>query len=291
MNLNNDNIELYLFRYKEGLLDAAESAEVEHALKEHPEWQELADLYDPGFKLPAGATMPYADFESLRDGGPKVSRTPVKISLRDEEPRRRRALPLWTTVAAAACMLLFVTSIIKMVNNEGHSGGPVVAELTIEDSTPGRNVESCVANDEIVDMTIDEASRSISNDESLFLADAVNSAAETPVEQPNRKAGKEPLIASDSNVYQLDNPTLREINDPMDQEVLYANIIDWQKGNPESPETPSHRQPLRNIARKATSIIATAASGYEEKRENVEDAIEERIQSNQFVSSLIATLE
>ena len=113
------------------------------------------------------------------------------------------------------------------------------------------------------------------------------------IEQPELKPAAVEEMAVDTNrsKYDLDEPTLREVNDPMDQEVLYANIIDWQKGNPEGPETPSRRQPLRNIARKATSIIATAASGYEESRENVEGAIEERIQSNQFVNSLIATLE
>ena len=72
MKLNEENIELYLFRYKEGLLDATETAEVERALASHPEWQELADLYDPELTLPAGATMPYADIDSLRDGGPKA---------------------------------------------------------------------------------------------------------------------------------------------------------------------------------------------------------------------------
>ena len=47
MKLNEENIELYLFRYKEGLLDATETAEIERALASHPERQELADLYDP----------------------------------------------------------------------------------------------------------------------------------------------------------------------------------------------------------------------------------------------------
>ena len=131
--INDDNIELYLFRYKEGLLDAAETAEVEKALASRPDWQELADLYDPELTLPSGATMPYAAFESLRDGGPKAATRERKpIVLRDATTQRRRLMPLWTTVAAAACLLLFVTTIVKFANGDTPTGTPLIAELTTD---------------------------------------------------------------------------------------------------------------------------------------------------------------
>ncbi|MBO7489795.1 MAG: hypothetical protein J6T88_05905 [Bacteroidales bacterium] len=270
MNLNEDNIELYLFRYKEGLLDAAENAEVERALATHPEWQELADLYDPELTLPAGATIPYADVESLRNGGPKVK-------------KQARVIPMWTKIAAAACLLLFATTLIRFVGgSDGQPSGPMVAENRPDDTA----VNNAFVADTMIEMTVEQAvpqiHQTVVSSEPTLVAEMQNQ-PETPVAVESPKA--------DTNVYELDIPTLREINDPMDQEVLYANIINWQTSNSEPIETPSRRQPLRNIARKATSIIATAASGYEENRGNIEDAIEERIQSNQFVNSLIATLE
>ena len=292
MSLNEKNIEIYLFRYKEGLLDAAEAAEVERALATHPEWQEMADLYDPELTLPAGATMPYANADSLRDGGPKAGQTPVKISLRDEEPKHRRVMPLWMSVAAAACLLLFVTTLIKIVNFDGSKGVATVAGLTVDDSIVYPEVDSIAAIETIIQSTTDNVVRERLNDAPVFLADAVETNVENVVKsQPGLQPETKSVIAQDTNVYQLDNPTLREVNDPMDQEVLYANIIDWKSGRSETSENPSRRRQLRSIARKATSIIATATSNYEEQRDNLEDAIEERIQSNSFVNNLIATIE
>ncbi len=288
MKLNEENIELYLFRYKEGLLDATETAEVERALASHPEWQELADLYDPELTLPAGATMPYADIDSLRDGGPKAHNEVTPIKLRDNDAPRRRIVPFWTAFAAAACLLLFVTTIVRFLGgSDGQSEAPVLADVVIDDTlNPYQSDADTFASVQSPAATENASSvvRASQYEEPALLAE---------IEQPELKPASVEEMAVDTNrsKYDLDEPTLREVNDPMDQEVLYANIIDWRTGDSEPTETPSRRQPLRNIARKATSIIATAASGYEESRENVEGAIEERIQSNQFVNSLIATLE
>ena len=290
MNLTDKNIELYLFRYKEGLLDAAETAEVERALKERPDWQELADLYDPELTLPAGATMHYNDYETLRDGGPKAANIERKpIVLREGNPQRRRLMPLWTTVAAAACLLLFVTTIIKFTG-ENLESNTLVAKIMPDTATQYYNDNTTDVQTQ--EMHIESTVRqTVRHNRPLLLTEACvqpDNATEN-IEQTIET----PALAtpSDSSVYDLDIPTLREVNDPMDQDILYANIIDWRTGNDEAAATPSHRQPLRSIARKATSIIATATSGYEESRENVESALEEKIQSNQFVNSLIATLE
>lgn len=270
MNLNEDNIELYLFRYKEGLLDAAENAEVERALATHPEWQELADLYDPELTLPAGATIPYADVESLRNGGPKAK-------------KQARVIPMWTKIAAAACLLLFATTLIRFVGgSDSQPHGPMVAENRPDDTAVNNAFVADTMIETAVEQAVPQVYQTVAVSEPTLLAET-HSQPEMPVAVESPKA--------DTNVYELDIPTLREINDPMDQEVLYANIINWQAGNSESFDTPSRHRQLRNIARKATSIIANAASNYGERRDEVEDAIEERIQSNQFVNNLIATIE
>ena len=268
MRINNDNIELYLFRYKEGLLNAAETNEVEQAFATHPEWKELADLYDPELTLPAGAVMPYANVESLRNGGPKVK-------------KQTRIIPLWTKIAAAACLVLCVTTVIRFVGGSGgQSVGPVVAEVTNPDTIKAMPDDTIVET--AVEQAVPKVYKPVVNSESTLLAEIQPEPVKT-IAAGSPKA--------DTNVYELDIPTLREINDPMDQEVLYANIIDWNAGSSEQIETPSRRRQLRKIARKATSIIANASSNYEENRDNIEDAIEERIQSNQFVNNLIATIE
>ena len=268
MNLNEDNIELYLFRYKEGLLNSAETAEVEQALATHHEWQELADLYDPKLTLPAGATRPYANVDLLRDGGPKAK-------------KQTRIIPMWTKIAAAACLLLCVTTVVRFIGgSDAQNGGPVVAEATKPDTAKTIYVDNTIETS--VEQIVPQTYKTTVKDEPALLAESLPEPVNTiAVESPK----------ADTSVYDLDIPTLREINDPMDQEVLYANIINWQAGSTEPTETPSRRQPLRNIARKATSIIANATSNYESHRDDLEDAIDERIQSNQFVNNLIATIE
>ena len=53
MNINDQNYELYLFRYAEGLLTADERKEVEAFLQQSPKMQELLSLYDPDLKIEA----------------------------------------------------------------------------------------------------------------------------------------------------------------------------------------------------------------------------------------------
>lgn len=310
--INDDNIELYLFRYKEGLLDEAETAEVEKALASHPDWQELADLYDPELTLPSGATMPYAGFESLRDGGPKVATRERKpIVLRDATTQRRRLMPLWTTVAAAACLLLFVTTIVKFANGDSPANAPLVAELAADSikqqpienkAIPAENKATSAENkatpaeDKTTPAATVNATQSLARREApVLLASADPKEPNTP-NQPNTpntpntpKTTPSLATPSDSSVYDLDIPTLREVNDPMDQEVLYASgIIERQAADPQ-PVT--RRQQLRNLARRATTVVATAAASHQQRREAIEDAIEEHLENNELISNLIATLE
>lgn len=301
MILNNDNIELYLFRYKEGLLEEAEMAEVEQALASHREWRELADLYDTELTLPSGAVMAYPDVESLRDGGPKAGKAVVTeerrpIVLREpDESKGRRIRPMWISLVAAACLLLFVVTVVRFVNSASSvEGGAVLAgtEVPIEletktsDSRMADAEEQPATPKDVRTKSRKETVQTVINDDVQMFAAVENDAVETFEE-----AEESAPVAVDTNRYPVGNATTRELNDPMDQEVLYANIIDWQRGTSEPYDSPSRRRQLRSIARKATSIIATAASNYDERRDEVEDAIEERIQSNTLLNNIIATIE
>ena len=302
--INDNNIELYLFRYKEGLLDAAETAEVEKALASHPDWQELADLYDPDLTLPSGATMPYADFASLRDGGPKAATRERKpIVLRDATSQRRRLMPLWTTVAAAACLLLFVTTIVKFANGDSPANAPLIAELAT-DSTKQQPIETITTpteNKTSPTKTNPTATQSLAQREAPTLLASADSKKPTSPNLPNLpntptspNTPTQPnttATPSDSSVYDLDIPTLREVNDPMDQEVLYASGIIERQAPSDDSEPVTRRQQLRNLARRATTVVASAAASHQQRREAIEDAIEEHLENNELISNLIATLE
>lgn len=62
---HNDDIELMLFRYKEGMLDENEAAQVADFLDKNPEWRELADLYDPQLQAPPYPAVAYPGKEKL----------------------------------------------------------------------------------------------------------------------------------------------------------------------------------------------------------------------------------
>ena len=309
--INDNNIELYLFRYKEGLLDEAETAELEKALASRPDWQELADLYDPELTLPSGATMPYDGFESLRDGGPKAATRERKpIVLRDATTQHRRLMPLWTTVAAAACLLLFVTTIVKFANGDSPTGTPLIAELTT-DSTKQQPIENITTPTEnkanptenkttptkatpttTTPAPAVNATQSLGHREAPTLLASADPKMPTSPNLPNTPKPTPTLATpSDSSVYDLDIPTLREVNDPMDQEVLYASGIIERQAPSDNSEPVTRRQQLRNLARRATTVVATAAASHQQRREAIEDAIEEHLENNELISNLIATLE
>ena len=295
MTLNDDNIELYLFRYKEGMLGAAEVAEVEQALVSNPEWKAMADLYDPDLKLPAGVAMEYPAMESLRDGGPKaipvVEGEREPIVLRDAAPSHRGHLrPVWMSFAAAACLLCFVITVVRFVNSNAITDdGTILSKVTPNAPvTVVSDGDSSTVPQEIQEVAPALRHRAMSN---AAASEELPLLASADAESVQGNVVAEPPVAVDTIRYPIGGNTTRELNDPMDQEVLYANIIDWRASGAENSETLSRRQQLRSIARKATSLIATAASGYEESRNEIEDAIEERMQSNSILNNIIATIE
>ena len=93
MKINNDNYESYFLRYIEGRLSEEEQREVGTFLVQHPELQEMLDLYDPTYVLEKDAQLVYDDKESLK--------------------RRTKTvfMPQWTRYAVAASVALLLGTI------------------------------------------------------------------------------------------------------------------------------------------------------------------------------------
>lgn len=117
MNINEENYELYLYRYAEGLLTDDERRELEAVLPSHPEWQELLDLYDPDLKITAQPQTVFPDKESLKH-------KPAAI------------FPLYARIAVAASVaLLMVAGAFFLTRNKTTADSQVVAETTAKTDT------------------------------------------------------------------------------------------------------------------------------------------------------------
>ncbi|MBO4306741.1 MAG: hypothetical protein J5848_00310 [Bacteroidales bacterium] len=288
MKINDENIELYLFRYKEGMLNAAEVAEVEKVLADNPEWQELADLYDPSLTLPAGATMEYVDCEKLRDGGQKSEQAHVILN---SQTTRRKTMPLWISFAAAACLLLFVTTITKFMSNP-ESDNVTVAGNDKKTTIPFENKEDTLHN--TIENPIYTYKDVDHNDEPLLIADASSTLLSMDFADDMTKTE---LVSVDTSILNPDNEPIRETepiqenNNPMSQEVFYVNVINWDTSDNKPAEPVTRREQLYSIALRTTSIIASATASRNERRNRIEELLEEKIQSNQLMNSLIAAIK
>ena len=116
MNINNDNIELLVFRLKEGLLDETERGMVEKALAENREWQEMADGYDPSLQVPQYQHIVYPHKDKLRS----IARP----------ARRIVVLPTGTWAlryVAAACALIIAFVLFLRINNSDKTDSTLLA--------------------------------------------------------------------------------------------------------------------------------------------------------------------
>ncbi len=293
MNLNDENIELYLFRYKEGLLDADDIAEVESALADHPNWKAMADMYDPELRLPAGITIEYDNAELLRDGGPKVQHKPVVIHKSSE---KRRFIPLWITIAAAACVVLFVTTVIRFASVPVENvSQPVLASVPVIDTI--KQLQDTVIEVDMrlqsPKMTKNYATASHHSDDAMLAAvdDYIEPSdyeiESEQAETPQIETQQEESPQSD-DVKQTAIPTSPEINTPMEQELLFAEgIIKRSKEDKESKSSTSRGEQIRSIAIRATSLAANIAVSRQQRRYSFEESIE----NNEFFNNLIATIE
>ncbi len=284
MKLNEENIELYIFRYKEGMLNADESAELERALEANPEWKELADLYDPELKLPANAVLPYPDAESLRDGGPKANSEKQLKPI--ELPRHKKIVPMWTTIAAAACLLLFVTLFSKFANIQTElQQGPETAALEIVKDTTPTTDNTVTVESEVVDKVYSPVRRKTThtvvedqpqNQTPVLLAETIDiqpedEAVEVEEEQKVETPVSQPEIFYSDEMIAFD-----------DEETEEEQII--------QTSTSSRGQKIKNLAKKTTRFLAKTSATHQQRKEETEEFIESKIQSNQIISNLIAAI-
>lgn len=111
--INDSNIELYIFRYKEGLLGTDEAAEVERALQQNADWRELADLYDPSLRITSYPPATYPGKQRL-------------MNIANKSKAKRKAL--WYSTSAAACIALAVAFALRIVDGNGGKEPLVIAQ-------------------------------------------------------------------------------------------------------------------------------------------------------------------
>lgn len=121
MKIENKNIEQILFRYKERLLTPDETAQVEAALSQHPEWKRMADDYDPTLCITADTSSVYPNKERLRQ-------------LADPKKERRTMFPLWSKISAAVCILLLLSIGLQRLLNSSKEQQPTSQPLMADNN-------------------------------------------------------------------------------------------------------------------------------------------------------------
>ena len=109
MKINEENYELYLFQYAEGILSDKECREVEAFLDSHPDIREEFALYDPKLTVAGLPKMKYEDKAALK----------------------HNTFALWPVMRYAAAVLLLAAVVAFFLLRNGEStktNTPVVAE-------------------------------------------------------------------------------------------------------------------------------------------------------------------
>lgn len=114
---NNEDIELMLFQLKEGLLSDEEARKATLFLQQHPEWQEVADLYDPMLKAPSYPAAEFPDKEILH----KPLITTATATSRAIVLRR-------LSIAASILVAVAIATRILLIPNAKEDGTTIVAE-------------------------------------------------------------------------------------------------------------------------------------------------------------------
>lgn len=294
--INEDNIELILFRYKEGLLDEAETAEVEKALASRPDWQSLADSYDPGLVLPAGATMSYPHAASLRNGGPKAV--------------RRKMIPVWITSAAAACLLFAV--VVGFLNRTPmvpqstpmvvaaqpavtvdtmHRSTETSAPTSITPSPKAKTYSNTAAVDNNNAPTVEENAERImpSGREEVILS--------TPAvaEEPMMVADISGLKPSSCDV-DVDNEEavystrlITYIDDFSEQASLRTPPV-YSTGQTQGDARSAISDQVSDLASKSGSFIANTRRRYQEHGSQIASDIEDIAENNPIIRRLLASI-
>lgn len=120
MTISNDNIELLIFQFKEGLLDDTDRAILENALAENEEWRQMAEMYDPSLQLPQYPHIEYTNKDKLR-----------------AIANRRTVIPIWSRVAAACAIIAAIVLCLSIINS-GKFSDNILASNSIEVDTANK---------------------------------------------------------------------------------------------------------------------------------------------------------
>lgn len=292
--IDNENIELYLFRYKEGLLDPADVAEVERALAAHPEWQELANLYDPELKLPAGVTIPYDDAELLRDGGPKAVRC-------------RKIIPLWMVSAVAACLLFAVgVGVLHTMSETSMEGNQVFVaqqnDVDKEDSVPTPEKQSPLVGDTRVEhYVVAEQPRSETPDATSLQEEEM--LTPLPTESEHLLVESDPTPVSQQEMgenfdsWMFDNEAESIYSNRL---ITYLDDISAEASlaTPEYVEPANRRgdavrqisDQVNDLAFKSSEFVANTRRRYQDREARILSDIEQQSENNSFIRNLIASI-
>lgn len=115
--VNNEDIELMLFQLKEGLLSDEEARKATLFLQQHPEWQEVADLYDPMLKAPSYPAAGFPNKESLH-------KTLTKTATASSRAIALRRL----SIAASILVAVAIVAWILLIPNAKENGTTIIAE-------------------------------------------------------------------------------------------------------------------------------------------------------------------
>lgn len=292
--IDNENIELYLFRYKEGLLDAAAAAEVERALGTHPEWQELADLYDPELKLPAGATIPYENVELLRDGGPKAV-------------RRRKIIPLWVVSAAAACMLFAVgVGMLHTLSDSSLENNQVIVAhqdvIVDKDSVTAPESQMPMGTDARTEQyVVAEQTQDVILEETPLPEDEITTIAPTVCEPLLADADPTPVshqeIEDDDNMGIYDeweesvySNRLITYLDDISEEASWATPEYVEPTNRRSDAVRQITDQVNDLAVKSGEFVVNTRRRYQDRESRIISEIEQQTENNSFIRNLIASI-
>lgn len=214
--INNDNIELYLFRYKEGLLSDDERKAVEKALSENAAWRELCDLYDPLLKAPSYPAAGFPDKESLR----AIAKAKPKATV----------ISLWRKISVAASISLIIGVIVSLFKISNTPNNPVivseleseVTELTSEPSPATRQQDIIIEKSRSAThiyhkkaIATKELSSPVNNEVALIDAE----------KQIDTRCQPEKIIVTDKLITFIDDDTTDTFNDFESIEIMQTERL------------------------------------------------------------------
>lgn len=204
--IDNNNYELWLLRYAEGELSAAERAEVEAWLESHPEAAEELALYDEAPRLEKDESVRYV------------------------AAARQHVQPLWPLVArwsaAAAVVVVLMLPAMRMGGMDA-AEGPMVAKgiERIDEIETVDGIEKIEAIEKR-DVLLVESMEAINSVKSIPSIESIASIDSTP--SPAEEAPLQPEIIPVNTLiaFEEDTPSYTQTQ-YTDDLIVYDNSTDW----------------------------------------------------------------